>query len=191
MIVPTLPGSRPWASTTIVSPTLGSGSSREIASSEATAQIPWESPDRAAETSAVTGCTQRVTRRAASTTSAWVSHASCRTYTSRTHSPRCVTSSRTACGPSTSIRPERERAERPTRPDTLRTRSARGLSRTVRRSAEELTYQALGALMSAGSASLATFTRALNALMSLTASSASMRRSTSTPARFRPWIRRL
>ena len=51
--------------------------------------------------------------------------------------------------------------------------------------------QALGALTSAGRAFLATSTRAVKAVGSLTASSASMRRSTSTPARPRPWMNRL
>src|SRR5581483_851345 len=47
------------------------------------------------------------------------------------------------------------------------------------------------AVPSAGSASLASFTRAANASASLTAISASMRRSTSISASFRPWMRRL
>ena len=49
----------------------------------------------------------------------------------------------------------------------------------------------LGALTSSGRAALATSTRALNAAMSLTARSARTLRSTSTPARPRPWMKRL
>ena len=48
-----------------------------------------------------------------------------------------------------------------------------------------------GALTSSGSAPLATSTSAVNAAGSLTAISARFLRSTSTPAAFRPWIRRL
>ena len=48
-----------------------------------------------------------------------------------------------------------------------------------------------GALTSSGSAALAVSTSALNAATSLTARSARILRSTSTPARFRPWMNRL
>ncbi len=48
-----------------------------------------------------------------------------------------------------------------------------------------------GALTSAGSAALAVSTSALNAATSLTARSARILRSTSTPARLRPWMKRL
>ena len=50
---------------------------------------------------------------------------------------------------------------------------------------------AWGALTSSGRAALATSTSALNAAMSLTARSARILRSTSTPARPRPWMNRL
>ncbi len=50
---------------------------------------------------------------------------------------------------------------------------------------------ALGALTSSGSAALAVATIALNAATSLTASSARILRSTSMPARLRPWMNRL
>ena len=50
---------------------------------------------------------------------------------------------------------------------------------------------ARGALTSSGRAALATSTSALNAAMSLTARSARILRSTSTPARPRPWMNRL
>jgi hypothetical protein len=48
-----------------------------------------------------------------------------------------------------------------------------------------------GADVSAGRAAFAVSTMAANVAGSLTARSARMRRSTSIPARFRPWIRRL
>ena len=51
--------------------------------------------------------------------------------------------------------------------------------------------ETLGALTSSGRAALAVSTSALNAAMSLTARSARILRSTSTPARFRPWMKRL
>lgn len=50
---------------------------------------------------------------------------------------------------------------------------------------------ALGAEVSAGRAFLAVSTRAVKVAGSFTASSARMRRSTSTPARPRPWMKRL
>ena len=50
---------------------------------------------------------------------------------------------------------------------------------------------ALGALTSSGRAAFAVSTSTLNAAMSLTASSARIFRSTSTPARLRPWMKRL
>src|SRR5450830_133693 len=53
------------------------------------------------------------------------------------------------------------------------------------------TTQAAGALVSAGRASCATFTSTANAGASFTARSAITRRSTSTPAIFRPWMNRL
>ncbi len=55
----------------------------------------------------------------------------------------------------------------------------------------EWLYQALGALTSAGRAFLAVSTTALKAVGSLTASSASCLRLTSTPAKLRPWMKRL
>ncbi len=58
-------------------------------------------------------------------------------------------------------------------------------------SADTAEASALGALTSAGRAALATSTSALNAATSLTASSARILRSTSTPARLRPWMKRL
>ncbi len=105
-----------------------------------------------------------------------VSHTSSRTYTSRTASDRQGRSMH-RLRPSTHQTREVERAERPTRPDTPAHAIGAGIIENG---------QALGGKSSpirpwgvdvAGSASLATFTRALNALM-LTASSASMRRST-------------
>ena len=50
---------------------------------------------------------------------------------------------------------------------------------------------ALGAEVSSGRLFLAISTSALKAAGSFTASSASIRRSTSTPAAFRPWMKRL
>ena len=52
-------------------------------------------------------------------------------------------------------------------------------------------YAVFGALTSLGSAPLAVSTSEANVAGSLTASSASMRRSTCTPARPRPWMKRL
>lgn len=52
-------------------------------------------------------------------------------------------------------------------------------------------HAAFGALTSAGKAAFAAFTKAENDVGSLTAMSASIRRSTSMPARLRPWMKRL
>jgi large subunit ribosomal protein L20 len=54
-----------------------------------------------------------------------------------------------------------------------------------------ITEPATFALTSAGSAAFAVATIAANVAGSVTARSASMRRSTSMPARFRPWMKRL
>ena len=67
-------------------------------------------------------------------------------------------------------------------------RGQRGLARLDHRRDQAET---LGALTSSGRAALAVSTSALNAAMSLTARSARILRSTSTPARFRPWMNRL
>ena len=55
----------------------------------------------------------------------------------------------------------------------------------------ELDRRVLAELAVNEPAAFATSTSATNAALSLTASSASMRRSTSTPAALRPWMRRL
>ena len=60
-----------------------------------------------------------------------------------------------------------------------------------RRSGQAETLSSRGALTSSGSAALAVSTRTTNAAMSLTARSARILRSTSTPARCRPWMKRL
>ena len=64
-----------------------------------------------------------------------------------------------------------------------------GVARLQRRDQAEAS--ARGALTSSGRAALATSTSALNAAMSLTARSARILRSTSTPARPSPWMNRL
>ena len=104
-----------------------------------------------------------------------------------------ASASRTACGPSArngrALRPARLACSSDGPP------SPAGCAGTAARrpclGELRIERQAAGALTSAGRAALATSTRAAKAGGSLTASSASILRSTSTPAALRPWMNRL
>ena len=121
-----------------------------------------------------------------------------------------ATASRTACGPSARKRPSRARKARLvrrraacTRPDRMLVSSGpRGTGGIrscgtspgadgCRQAAVSSFFGDLAALTSSGRAPLATSTRAVNAVASLTAMSARTLRSTSTPAALRPWMNRL
>ena len=131
------------------------------------------------------------TRGAAATSAAYRSEASEVAKTSTTHPASRAPS--TAFGPSArnsrrSVRTERRLS---LRASLTRLLPAVSGAAVVSTGSTDGAQEALGALTSSGRAALAVSTSAANAGASLTARSARILRSTSTPARLRPWMKRL
>ena len=180
-------GRPPRSSPSVWSPLVASASASGTSTNEHTATIPAGVTLSLREARARSSTYD--VRGAAATSAAYRSAAAGVAKTS-TATPRSIAAS-TAFGPSAR---NSRRSARTDRRLSLRASLTRGfpvVRGTLTDSASGRPQDALGALTSSGSAALAVSTRATNAGASLTARSARILRSTSTPARFRPWMNRL
>jgi hypothetical protein len=195
MIVPAFPGSRTSSRMTMSFGPLPSASGRRMSFTDTgnwrhTAMTPWGVTVLAIEsmTCSVQNSTSRSAAAAASASPEYRSRAVGVAKSSTSSSERKARASATACGPSKRKSPVSDRASLLASLATPRTLGERGLSSIVVLLTQAETF---GADVSAGRAALAVATSAANVFGSVMARSARMRRSTSTPARFRPWMKRL
>ncbi len=211
---PALPGSDiSWASTTWPGPWIAVTSASERGSQRQTATTPWGVCAEASPTNPADSTTCSATPEAseAAITSSRRSTQSSSTKISTTIP--AVRASRTACGPSARNSPRNRRNFATVSCRASRTRADRALSTDSSADTRHSmsgprarawappppeggrgprpTASGQAAGVEAGSAARAVSTSEANAASSFTASSASMRRSTSTPAAFRPWMNRL